>query len=103
MKSSKGISYVSDIIMLSECEYQKQLDMFKSLNDTWHFTAGYVDSGGIGSAVAEFANKQISTRVKPLAFTGANKTPMFEDLRSKVFEHKIKFASHLKQLLKHDF
>lgn len=84
-KTYKDIIYVDDIINLNKCEYQKQLDIFKSLNDKYHFTAGYIDAGGIGSAVAEFANRQISGKIKPFQFTGTNKTPSYEALRDRIF------------------
>ena len=48
--------YVDSIKALHRCEYQKQLDEFaKHVAMQKHFVAGYIDAGGIGSAVAEFA------------------------------------------------
>ena len=85
VKQKKDISYVDDIIQLSKCEYQQQLDIFKSLNDKYHFAGGYIDAGGIGSAVAEFANNNISVKIKPFQFTGSNKTPAYEMIRDRIF------------------
>lgn len=102
-KTKKDQIYVDDIILLNKCEYQKQLDIFKSLNDTYHFNAGYIDAGGIGSAVAEFANKQISAKIKPYCFTGTNKTPAYEAVRDKIFQKKLHFNKKFKSLVEQDF
>lgn len=49
--------YVDNIKTLHRCEYQKQLDEFaKHVAMQKSFVAGYIDAGGIGSAVAEFAS-----------------------------------------------
>ena len=49
--------YVDSIKTLHRCEYQKQLDEFsKHVAMQKGFVAGYIDAGGIGSAVAEFAS-----------------------------------------------
>ena len=48
--------YVDSIKTLHRCEYQKQLDEFaKHAAAQKNLVAGYIDAGGIGSAVAEFA------------------------------------------------
>ena len=52
--------------------------------------------------LAEYVNKQVSPRIKPLSFTGANKTPMYEALRDLVFRQKVKFAKHLIERVKQD-
>lgn len=102
-KVKKGIIYIDDVIMLNKCEYQKQLDIFKELNKKYKFKAGYIDAGGIGSAVAEFANRQISVKIKPFSFTGTNKTPSYEALRDKIFQRQIKFNKKFKTILDNDF
>lgn len=56
-----------------------------SLDKAKHYIRGYIDSGGIGSMVAEQASKTISSKIKGLAFTSASKTPMFEAIRDLVF------------------
>lgn len=49
--------YVESIKTLHRCEYQKQLDEFaKHAAAQRGLVAGYIDAGGIGSAVAEFAS-----------------------------------------------
>ena len=49
--------YVDNIKTLHRCEYQKQLDEFsKHVAMQKSFVAGYIDAGGIGSAVAELAS-----------------------------------------------
>lgn len=102
-KTKKDLIYVDDIILLHKCEYQKQLDIFKELNEKYKFTGGYIDAGGIGSAVAEFANKQISVKIKPYNFTGTNKTPAYEAIRDKVFQRKIRFNRKFKDIIEQDF
>lgn len=57
----------------------------KELNDKYRYTAGLVDETGIGSAFAAFVTKNVSSLLKGLTFTAANKTPMYEQLRSMVF------------------
>ena len=38
-----------------------------------------------------------------MTFTASNKTPCYEDLRSKIFDHKLKFNKKLKELIVDDF
>ena len=79
--------YVDSIKTLHKCEYQKQLDEFaKHVAMQKGFVAGYIDAGGIGSAVAEFAGQKISPKLKPFVFTGTSKTPAYELFRSKVMQ-----------------
>lgn len=78
-------AYVSDIAMLDKVEYSRQLQIVKELNDKHHYNSGLVDETGIGSALAEFVTKSVSSSLRGLTFTAANKTPMYEQLRSMVF------------------
>lgn len=94
--------FIEEITVLDNVEYSKQLEAVASLERSKHFTGGYVDSGGIGSMLAEYVHKQVSSRIKPLSFTGANKTPMYEALRDLVFRQKVKFAKHLIERVKQD-
>lgn len=89
--------------MLWKTSYEDQLKTLKELYAKRHWNAGYIDANGIGSAVAEFASKQISTKMKGFIWTGTNKTPAYESLRACIFDHKIKFAEHLRQLVVQDF
>lgn len=102
-KTKNDIIFVDDVIMLDKCDYKSQLDIFKQLNDKYHFNGGYIDQGGIGSAVAEFANRQISIKIKGLSFTGSNKTPMYEAVRDRIFQRKLKFNQKFKDLIDTDF
>lgn len=45
----------------------------------------------------------MSAKVKGYTWTASNKTPAYEALRALIFDHKLKFASHLKQLITSDF
>ena len=96
-------TYIDDIVMLSKTSYEEQLKIVKEMHAINRYSSGYIDKTGIGSAFAEFCTKQISSRLKGLQFTVANKTPMFEQLRSQIFEHKIKFNKKLKKLIEDDF
>ena len=79
--------YVDSIKTLHRCEYQKQLDEFaKHAAAQKKLVAGYIDAGGIGSAVAEFAGQKISPKLKPFIFTATSKTPAYELFRSKVMQ-----------------
>ena len=78
-------AYVSDIAMLDKVEYERQLEIVKEMNEKHRYTAGLIDETGIGSAFASFVTKNVSSLLKGLTFTAANKTPMYEQLRSMVF------------------
>lgn len=62
-------TYLDNIITLSQCEYSQQVQVVKDLDAKHHFRAGFVDEGGIGSALAEQVTKTISSRIRGLAFT----------------------------------
>ena len=102
-KRALGTTYIDDIAMLHKISYEEQLRIVKELHALNNYSSGYIDKTGIGSAFAEFCTKQISSRLKGLQFTVANKTPMFEQLRSQIFEHKVKFNKKLKKLIEDDF
>lgn len=94
--------FVKDITMLNKAAYESQLAILKQKHEQLKYKAGYIDANGIGSALAEFANKQVSAKIKPYIWTASNKTPAYEDLRAMIFDHKLKFAKHLEQLVKQD-
>lgn len=99
----KDIFYVYDIAILHKASYEEQLNTLQSLYKTYNFQNGFIDANGIGNPIAEFANKRISARIKAFAWTGANKTPAYEFLRSKIFDRQLFFAEHLKPLITSDF
>lgn len=94
--------FVNDIIMLHKASYEHQLEILKAKNQVLKFKAGFIDQNGIGSALAEFATKQVSSRIKGYTWTSANKTPAYEDMRAMVFDHKLKFNNNLKELVRRD-
>lgn len=96
-------AYVSDIAMLDKVEYERQLQIVKELNNKHKYTAGLVDETGIGSAFASFVTKNVSSLLRGLTFTAANKTPMYERLRSMIFQHKLFINRRLKPLIVQDF
>lgn len=99
----KDIYYVDDATILHKTSYEDQLNMLKVLYAKYKWTAGFIDQNGIGSAVAEFATKQVTTKIKGFVWTGSNKTPAYEYLRSLCMDHKIKFKSSLAKLFECDF
>lgn len=104
VKQASGKLYIDSIKTLHRCEYQKQLDEFaKHVAAQKSFTAGYIDAGGIGSAVAEFASQKISPKLKPFIFTASSKTPAYELLRSKVMQRgQILFSPEAAKLARAD-
>ena len=96
--------YIDSIKTLHKCEYQKQLDEFaKHVQMQKGFVAGYIDAGGIGSAVAEFAGQKISPKLKPFVFTATSKTPAYELFRSKVMQRgQILFSPEAAKLARAD-
>ena len=96
--------YVDSIKTLHRCEYQKQLDEFaKHAAAQKKLVAGYIDAGGIGSAVAEFAGQKISPKLKPFIFTATSKTPAYELFRSKVMQRgQILFSPEAAKLARAD-
>ena len=95
--------FVDDIAVMHKAEYQQQLDVIKQLYQKNKWSSGYIDSVGIGNPIAEFASKQITARLKGFAWTAQNKPKAYEHLRSLIFDHKLVFSSHLKQLIVSDF
>ena len=75
----------------------------RQLYAKYGWQSGFIDQTGIGSALAEFATKQVTAKVKGFTWTSANKTPAYEAFRARVFDHTLKFASHLRDLVVQDF
>lgn len=96
-------TYIDDIAMLHKTSYEEQLKIVEELHKQHQYSSGYIDKTGIGSAFAEFCTKKVSSRIKGLQFTASNKTPMYERLRSGIFEHKVLFNRKLKKLVEDDF
>lgn len=103
LRQIAGKLYLDDISMLDKTEYEKQLEILGGIHKRNNFAAGYIDQTGIGSAFAEFATKKISSKICGLSFTAANKTPMYEKLRSLIFEHNLLINRKLKPLIEDDF
>lgn len=101
-KTYKDMTYVDNIVMLNKTPYQEQMDIVKNLHAKHAFLAGYIDQTGIGSAFAEFVTNKVSTKIKGLQFTGSNKPVMYEDLRSKIFNHKVAFNKAIKPIIEPD-
>lgn len=87
---------VADATIMHKASYESQLDMVKEKHAKNHYRGGYIDQNGIGSALAEFVTKKVSTLLQGFTWTGTNKGPAYERLRASIFDHKLKFAKHLK-------
>ena len=97
------VVYLDDIVVLNKMEYNQQLQMVKEIHNINKFNAGYIDETGIGSAFAEFVKKNVSSKITGFTFTGSNKTPMYEKLRSLIYEHKLKVNIKFKSIIEKDF
>lgn len=102
VRNKGGVVYVDDAVVMKKASYENQLGVLRELHVRNAYSSGLIDSTGIGSAFAEFASKQVSSRIKGLQFTASNKTPMYERLRSMVFEHRIMFPKRLKSVIESD-
>lgn len=103
LKIFKDEIYVEDVVVLKNVQYADQKHRLQQLKQKYQFIGGYIDQGGIGSAFAEDINHTVDPKYKGYAFTGANKTPMYEALRAKIFDKKIFFAKQLEESIKADF
>ena len=102
-KQVKDTTYLEDIIILNKVSYENQLQICKQLNAKYKFKFGYVDETGIGNALAEFISKKVNSQIKGLSFTAANKTPMYEYLRSQIFQHKLFINKKFQSIIEQDF
>ena len=103
IKQAKDIAYIDDIVIMHKASYEDQLDMAKSLHNKNTYKSGYVDKTGIGSAFSEFVEKKVCSQIKGLQFTASNKTQMFENLRSRIFDHTLKINQKFKSMIELDF
>lgn len=98
-----GSYFVRDVTVLHKAEYRDQLETMKALYEKNGWSSGLIDANGIGNPIAEFANKNISARITGFTWTASNKTPSYENTRSLVFDRKLVFSEHLRQLVVSDF
>lgn len=103
IKQAKDIAYLDDIVIMHKASYEDQLAMTKALHQKNAYKSGYVDKTGIGSAFSEFVEKKVCSHIKGLQFTAANKTPMFENMRSRIFDHTFKVNRKFKPMIETDF
>lgn len=103
LREASGVLYVDDIVVMHKASYESQIDAVKQLHARNSYTSGYIDAVGIGSALSEFVSKQVSTKIKGFTWTSANKTPSYEAMRARIFDHKLKFNSKFKNLIQEDF
>lgn len=96
-------SYLKDIVVMHKASYESQLDILKELHKKYNYQAGFIDQNGIGSALSEFATKQVSSKIKGFTWTSANKTPAYEALRASIFDHKFKVDKKWKSVIELDF
>ena len=103
LKVAPTSAHLQDIIVLDKMPYAEQKAHLAALKSKWSFAGGYIDAGGIGNAFAEDIQRTLDTRYRGFTFTGANKSPLYENLRARVFDSTITFDQHLKDLLIQDF
>lgn len=103
LRECEGVLYADDIVVMHKASYESQLAILKELHEKFKYSSGFIDQNGIGSAVAEFASKQVSTKICGYTWTASNKTPSYEAVRAHVFDHKLKFSKKFKDLLEMDF
>lgn len=103
VKQSKDTAYIDDIVIMHKASYEDQLAIAKQLHQKNTYKSGYVDKTGIGSAFSEFVEKKVCSQIKGLQFTATNKTPMFENLRSRIFDHTLKINRKFKSMIDLDF
>lgn len=77
--------------------------MVKGIYKKEQWASAFVDSVGLGGPIAEHLHDKVSARIKGFSWSESNKTPAYEHLRSLVFDHKLKFADHLKSQIIADF
>lgn len=98
-----GTYFLEDIVVLKKTPYTDQLNVLKSLHEKNKWSSGYVDSQGIGNPIAEFANKQVSAKIKGFAWSASNKTTVLEHTRSLIMDRKLVISEHLQQLIVREF
>lgn len=103
LREASGVLYVDDIVVMHKASYESQMTAMNDLHSRNHYTSGYIDAVGIGSALSEFVSKKVSTKLKGFNWTSANKTPAYEAMRARIFDHKLKFNSKFKNLIQEDF
>ena len=103
VKQANDIAYIDDIVIMHKASYEDQLNTAKLLHQKNTYKSGYIDKTGIGSAFSEFVEKKVCSQIKGLQFTVANKVPMFENLRSRIFDHTLKINSKFKSMIELDF
>ena len=103
IKQTKDIAYLEDIVIMHKASYEDQLNTAKLLHQKNTYKSGYIDKTGIGSAFSEFVEKKVCSQIKGLQFTVANKAPMFENLRSRIFDHTLKINRKFKSMIELDF
>lgn len=102
-KQIKDKTYLDDVIIMNKVSYEEQLEIVKQTNERYKFKSGYVDKTGIGDSLSEFISKQVNSNIKGLNFTSANKTPMYEYLRSQIFHHKLYINKKFQSKIVADF
>lgn len=93
--------YIDDIQILQKATYTEQQAKVENIYAKTQ-PYGYVDSNGIGSALAEYINKKCP-KIKGFVTTAANKTSLYEYLRAKIFEHKFHVRKKFQPIIISDF
>lgn len=95
--------WIEDILVLDKMQFAEQLKTIKQLHAKYGFRAGQIDATGIGYGLSEMITKQVTPLITPLVFTGANKTPMHEQVRADLMQDKMTFSPKVKDIVLNDF
>lgn len=95
--------YLRDAVLMKGVKYAEQVEAVGGMFRRLGWSSCYVDAVGLGGPVAEALHDRVSARIKPYVWTASNKTPAYEKVRSLVFDRRLVFAPHLKDLVLRDF
>ena len=73
--------YVKDIIVLKDCEYDKQFKEICTVIDALHPRKVCIDATGIGNNLGENLKKKYPSIVNPIVFNNSNKNEMYGDAK----------------------
>lgn len=95
--------YVVDIIILKDTSYSEQLKVVQNLNTKYKIFAGFTDSVGIGSMIAEEIQKNINSKIKGYSWNSSNKTILHDNLRTIIQNRNFHVNPELVDIVKNDF
>ena len=73
--------YVKEVIVLKDCEYDRQFNEISNVIQSINPRKVHIDATGIGNNIAENLKKKFPSIVKPIVFNNSNKNEMFGDAK----------------------